>query len=71
MIDQSIIFLNRLRGIQSEINRTQVMLEEKHKTRKKFIVDCLNNDITVKEIAGILNISLARVYKIMEETNGR
>ena len=47
------------------------MLEEKHKTRKKFIVDCLNNDITVKEIAGILNISLARVYKIMEETNGR
>ena len=71
MTDQSIIVLNRLRGIQSEINRTQVMLEEKHKTRKKFIVDCLNNDITVKEIAGILNISLARVYKIMEETNGR
>ena len=71
MTDQSIIVLNKLRGIQSEINRTQVMLEEKHKIRKKFIVDCLNNDITVKEIAGILNISLARVYKIMEETNGR
>ncbi len=71
MTDQSIIVLNKLRGIQSEINRTQVMLEEKHKTRKKFIVDCLNNDITVKEIAGILNISLARVYKILEETNGR
>jgi hypothetical protein len=34
MTDQSIIVLNKLRGIQSEINRTQVMLEEKHKTRK-------------------------------------
>ena len=71
MTDQSTIVLNRLKGIQSEINRTQIMLEQKHETRKKFIVDCLNNDITVKQIAGILDISLARVYKIMEEINGR
>jgi len=45
----------------------QKTLEEKRDTRKKYITACLNSGVKVKTIAEICDISLARVYKIMED----
>ena len=58
---------NNLRGIQHEINRLEQQELSKLEIRKNYITACLNNGMTVKQIATILNISLARVYKILEE----
>lgn len=58
---------NNLRGIQHEINRLEQQKLSKLEIRKNYITACLNNGMTVKQIATILNISLARVYKILEE----
>ena len=58
---------NNLRGIQHEINRLEQQKLSKLEDRKNYITACLNNGMTVKQIATILNISLARVYKILEE----
>jgi transposase-like protein len=66
MTDGSIIATNQLRGIQAEINRLQIMLEEKRDIRTDYIKHCLNNGVPVKDIAAILKISMARVYKILE-----
>lgn len=69
-MEPTVIAQNNLRGIQHEINRMQRMIEEKRNTRKDYIAACLNSGVKVKTIAEICGISLARVYKIMEETNG-
>lgn len=66
-MEPTVIATNNLRGIQHEINRMQKMLEEKRDTRKQYITACLNSGVKVKTIAEICDISLARVYKIMEE----
>mgnify|MGYP001418600709 FL=1 len=58
---------NNLRGIQHEINRLEQQKLSKLEVRKNYITACLNNGMTVKQIATILNISLAREYKILEE----
>lgn len=66
MTEQSTIFMNNLRGIQAEINRLQIQTQEKRNIRKQYITDCLNSGVKVKQIAEILKISVARVYKILE-----
>lgn len=66
MTEQSTIFMNNLRGIQAEINRLQIQTQDKRNIRKQYITDCLNSGVKVKQIAEILKISVARVYKIME-----
>ena len=58
--------MNNLRGIQAEINRLQIQTQEKRNIRKQYITDCLNSGVKVKQIAEILKISVARVYKILE-----
>tara|TARA_B100001939_G_scaffold211357_1_gene181836 strand:- start:1166 stop:1369 length:204 start_codon:yes stop_codon:yes gene_type:complete len=66
MTEQSTIFMNNLRGIQAEINRLQIQTQEKRNIRKQYITDCLNSGVKVKQIAEILKISVARVYKILD-----
>jgi DNA-binding NarL/FixJ family response regulator len=68
MADKNVnVVVNNLRGIQAEINRLDITKLEKLNIRKKYITDCLNNGVSVKQIAALLNISNARVYKILEE----
>jgi DNA invertase Pin-like site-specific DNA recombinase len=68
MADTSVnVVVNNLRGIQAEINRLDIMKLEKLNIRKKYITDCLNKGVSVKQIATLLDISNARVYKILEE----
>lgn len=68
MADTSVnVVVNNLRGIQAEINRLDTTKLEKLNIRKKYITDCLNNGVSVKQIAALLDISNARVYKILEE----
>ena len=66
MTEQSTIFMNKLRGIKAEINRLQTQTQEKRNIRKQYITDCLNSGVKVKQIAEILKISVARVYKILD-----
>jgi transposase-like protein len=68
MTDKNVnVVVNNLRGIQAEINRLDTTKLEKLNIRKKYITDCLNNGVSVKQIAALLDISNARVYKILEE----
>lgn len=59
--------INNLRGIQHELNRLDTQKNINLEVRKNYIASCLNSGVKVKQIADILGISLARVYKIMEE----
>ena len=59
--------IGMLREAQSLYERSKKNLDTTIENRKKIITACLNNGMTVKQIATILNISLARVYKILEE----
>lgn len=66
-VQEQLVTTNNLRGIQAEINRLQKMVEEKRNVRRGYITACLNSGVKVKQIAEILDISLARVYKILED----
>jgi transposase len=59
--------INNLRGIQHELNRLDTQKNINLEVRKNYIASCLNSGVKVKQVADILGISLARVYKIMEE----
>lgn len=59
--------INNLRAIQHELNRLDTQKNINLEVRKNYIASCLNSGVKVKQVADILGISLARVYKIMEE----
>jgi hypothetical protein len=64
---EQLMAINNLRGIQHELNRLDTQKNINLEVRKNYIAGCLNSGVKVKQIADILGISLARVYKIMEE----
>lgn len=64
---EQLMAINNLRGIQHELNRLDTQKNINLEVRKNYIASCLNSGVKVKQVADILGISLARVYKIMEE----